>query len=230
MKESEKTIERIAEKSMKIVWVLVVIVAIIALAWFMYEAWFTYRLLGGIGYFIFIFIWIPTLIFVLGSILLLIMNKIPKNFGTQVVVILILITFVFFFPGTLFFAHDNYENMHQQIMAQNRISSEKNQRITSDGRFRYELFLSGTLTDSPRAHVSIRDVATGERVGSVVLDIRMEDIRPHEELILIPKALLIELTPTDIEYVYILTTTTYLKEEIEVFEIDIIAGTSRRIE
>ena len=43
-------------------------------------------------------------------------------------------------------------------------------------------------------------------------------------------AFTVELSPTDEECIYILSTTPHLKEEIEIFEIDVNAQTSRRIE
>jgi len=55
----------------------------------------------------------------------------------------------------------------------------------------------------------------------------MEEIKP--DVVELSSALLIELSPTDVEHIYILTIMPYSKEETEVFEIDMETKTSRRI-
>jgi len=137
-----------------------------------------------------------------------------------------LIIFSFVFSRTLL-SQPGFEKQMRETEESNRHFMEENRKTTIDGKYEYMLYLVGTLTDNPRSHISIRDIANEDR-KNISIDLKMEDIKP--DAVELSSALLIELSPTDQENIYILTTTPYLKDEIETFEIDMEAGTSRRIE
>jgi len=77
--------------------------------------------------------------------------------------------------------------------------------------------------------LSIREIATDDSKG-IEIALRFEGTNEVHLHSASRRALWIELSSTDLDYIWILTTTTYLKEEIEIFEIDMETQTSRRIE
>ena len=210
----------------KVIWIIAVAVAVVAGLWFLYLVQYNRTKIGPAGPYTLYFICIPTLIFAIASIVLLIKGIVPTNTIAQIILVLFLIIFSLVFSGTLL-RQPSFEKQMQETEERNRQFLDENRKTTVDGKYEYMLYLVGTLTDTPRSHISIRDIANEER-KNISIDFKMEDIKP--DAVELSSALLIELSPTDQENIYILTTTPYLKDEIETFEIDMEAGTSRKIE
>ena len=215
-------------KATKIVWIIATIIASSGLLWFAYFALFHYTAIGpGLGA-LFMFIWLPTLSFVIASIAFMANGKVPVRKITQILLIMFLVMFSCVFSRILLRESDVARQRHR-ILEENRRFREENRRTTTDGKFHYMLVLFELLTDNPQAMLSITDTATGNGVG-IRIHFRFDEFRPIYEIIPLSPALLIELTPTDEENIYILTTTPYLKEKTEIFEINVAAGTARRLE
>ena len=206
----------------KAIWITAITVDSVALSWILYLV-ITNRPIGLAA----ILAWIPALLILIILIVLLFLRKVPTNASSQAALALFLIVFTFIFSGALLYSPIATERMVQEVAEKNRQFVEENYRTTVDEKYQYKLFLVGTLTDNPRAHISIRDIAD-ENLIAVDIDLKMKEIRSDDELPM--SSLLIDLSPTDVEYIYILTTTPYLKGEIEVFEVDLLSKTSRRIE
>jgi len=212
-------------KTAKITWILAVVVATIAAIRFLIIVIADRNSYGPTGPFVLYFVAIPTLVFVIISTVLLVKNIVPGNKIVQIFLVIFLVIFTLVFSLTLF-TQPSYERLMREIEEDNRKSMEANTEITADGKYRYRFYLVGRLTSSPKAHISVEDVANGDNF-SITIDLKMEGLKEAETLL---TRLKIELVPTDLSHIYILTTTENLKDEIERFEIDMIAKTSRRIE
>ena len=86
---------------LKMIWITAVIVASVALLWFLFFLIFHRTAIGPAGPFILYFIWIPALLFVTASINLIAKGKMPNNLIAQIIFILFLIIFSIGFSGTL---------------------------------------------------------------------------------------------------------------------------------
>jgi len=215
-------------KVAKIIGIVAVVVSTAALLWFMFWVRTDRARIGPAGPLILYFIWIPTLIFVVTSIILLLKDKSSTNEISQIILIVISVISLAF-SLILFSSVGAEDRQRQRIEERNRQWFEENTRTTADRQYEYRLSLVGVLTDNPHAHVSVHNVAIGERFA-ISIDLQMEEFTEERMTSLPPGRLLMEMTPTDVEHIYIFTTTPYLKEEIEVFEINMETRTSRRIE
>lgn len=103
---------------------------------------------------------------------------------------------------------------------------EQSRQVTADGKYEYFFDLIGRLTDSPHAHIAVRNL-TNNVEKSITIDLNFEGIGAVENLS--PNIRLIEISPTDDEHIYKLTTTSQLKDEIETFELNMETEISKKI-
>jgi len=211
----------------RVIWIAASAVAIVALLWFIIVVVSNGTAIGPAGPFILQFVWFPTLIFATVSIICIVKGRTPAKLHEQIILILFLTIFSIIFSGTLL-REPSFERHMREVEEINRQWMEESSRITVDGRFEYRLNFMGTLTNAPRAWLSMRDIATDDNLR-IYLNLRFEELGAVHQYPAKTRALWIKLSPTDADYIWILTTTPYLKEEIEVFEINMETGTSRRI-
>lgn len=214
------------QKLVKAIWIIAVVIAGLALIWFMFLLIDGRYMIGPAGPFILYFIWFPVLVFVAVSVVLLIKNKIPVHIIYQIILILFLVIFSLVFSVTLL-REPHYEKLLQEIEEKNRQHMEESRQVTIDGKYEYYFYLVGRLTDNPRAHIAIRNLTNNVR-KSITIVLNLEGVGAVEELS--PSTRLIELTPTDEEHIYILTTMPHLKDEIEIFEVNMETEMSQKIE
>lgn len=210
----------------KAIWMIAVLMAGSGVAWFLFLLMNDKTNIGPAGPFILTFIWAPALIFVVVSTVLLIKNKVPAHPFNQTLLLLLLVGFSFIFSLTLL-REPHYERVMQEVEAKNRQFLEDSKQFTSDKKYEYFFHLVGRLTDSPRAHISIRNLSNHTE-KNIKIDLNYEGIGAVEKLP--PSVRMVEVSATDKEHIYKLTTTPQLKDEIEVFEVNMQTGLSRKIE
>jgi hypothetical protein len=193
----------------KIIWIAAITITAVGLFWFAYLLKYKRNEIGPEGVFVLYFIFIPMIIFIIVSIVLLINGIIITK--KRAVIILILITLSLFNSKTLFDAP--YEK--KRIEKENRIFREENIKVTFDNKYEYWIGIYSSNT-----FLYVQNITANDELNSsefdIKIEIRMNEIK-HKSYELPAGKLLIELDSTDEEHIYILTTTPYLKEEIEVF-------------
>lgn len=214
------------QKIVKVIWIIAVVIAGLALIWFMFLLIRDRTDIGPAGPFILYFIWCPVLVFVDVSIVLLIKNKVPVHIISQSILIMFLVIFSLVFSATLL-REPHYEKLMQEIEEKNRQYMEESRQVTADGKYEYFFYLLGRLTDSPHAHIAIRNLNNNVE-KSITIDLNFEGIGAVENLS--PSTRLIKIAPTDEEHIYILTTTPQLKDKIETFEVNMETEISKKIE
>lgn len=214
------------QKVVKAIWIIAVVIAGVALTWFMFLLIDSRYMIGPAGPYILYFIWFPVLVFVAVSVVLLIKNKIPVHIIYQIILTLFLVIFSLVFSVTLL-REPQYEKLVQEIKEKNRQYREESRQVTIDGKYEYFFYLVGRLTDNPRAHIVINNL-TNNVQKSITIGLNFEGVGAVEKLS--PSTRLIELTPTDEGHIYILTTTPHLKDEIEIFEVNMETEMSQKIE
>lgn len=214
------------QKVVKVIWIIAVVIAGLALMWFMFLLIRDRNDIGPAGPFILYFIWCPVLVFVAVSIVLLIKNKVPVYIISQSILIMFLVIFSLIFSATLL-REPHYEKLMQEIEEENRQYMEESRQITADGKYEYFFYLIGRLTDNPRSHIAIRNL-TNNVEKSITIDLNFEGVRAVENLP--PNIRLIEIYPTDDEHIYKLTTTSQLKDEIETFKVNMETAIVKKID
>lgn len=214
------------QKVVKVIWIIAVAIAGLALMWFMFLLIRDRNDIGPAGPFILYFIWFPVLIFFAVSIFLLIKNKVPVHITSQSILIMFLVIFSLVFSATLL-GEPHYEKLMREIDEKNLQYMEQSRQVTVDGKYEYFFYLIGRLTDNPRSHIAIRNL-TNNVEKSITIDLNFEGVRAVENLP--PNIRLIEISPTDDEYIYKLTTTSQLKDEIGNFELNMETAISKKID
>ena len=109
-------------------------------------------------------------------------------------------------------------------------------QLTSDGQYEYQLRLVNIFEKNSHALLRVKEISTGKET-TISVDIRTNEISalrtpPTDPNTAPPVATWIwsKMNPSDGDNYYILTTTERLKDNIEVFEIDMETKTSRRLE
>jgi len=214
------------QKIVKIIWIIAVVIAALALMWFMFLLIRDRNDIGPAGPFILYFIWCPVLVFFAVSIVLLIKNKVPVHITSQSILIMFLVIFSLVFSATLL-GEPHHEKLMREIDEQNRQYMEQSRQVTADGKYEYFFDLIGRLTDNPRSHIAIRNL-TNNVEKSITIDLNFEGVRAVENLP--PNIRLIEISPTDDEHIYKLTTTSQLKDEIETFKVNMETAIAKKID
>lgn len=213
------------QKIVKLIWIIAVVIAGLALMWFMSLVIDDRNMIGPAGPFILYFIWFPLLAFFIVSLVLLIKNKVPVGIISQIILVLFLVIVSFVFSATLL-REPHYEKLMQEIEEKNQQYLEQMRQVTIDGKYEYSFYLVGRLTDSPHAHIAVRNLTNNDE-KSITIDLNFEGIGAVEHLS--PSVRLIKLAPTDKEDIYTLTTTPQLKDEIETFKVNMETEMSKKI-
>lgn len=124
------------QKVVKIIWIITVVIAGLALIWFMFLLIDDRNMIGPAGPFILYFIWFPVLVFVAVSVVLLIKNKVPVHIIYQIILILFLVIFSLVFSVTLL-REPHYEKLLQEIEEKNRQHREQSRQVTVDGKYEF---------------------------------------------------------------------------------------------
>jgi len=137
------------------------------------------------------------------------------------IVLTVLITFITIFTAPL--------PIDKEGWLTERVWTQAFVQTTQDGKFDYSLEIVNAFQKKSNARLFIRDVASGEETR---IPLRMKDEKisirgggAGEEF---AWSHLISVEAP--QSIYVLTTTEYLKKEIEIFEIDMETKTSRRLE
>jgi len=214
--------------AVKVIWYIALAIASVAVLWFGWLVIFRHTWIGPAGPYLLLFIWLPTLAFVVISMIFVRDRSVVSSIDVSIFFILFF-SFLSFPASSILLNEPSFARQQREIRergSDGAFREEGGYRITPDEKFGYRLTIRGIYTDSPMAWLHINDIAE-RHSWSMRIDFDMEDVNFDE---LSPEEILIILTPTDIEDVYILTTTPYFKEEIEVFEVDVRRERSRRLE
>ena len=205
-------------------WKIAIIVAIVALLWFLLGATGFFMGLWGIhSPFIFALIWTPVLILVIISIFKL--KKVNESSGVDMITTMLILSVVLFLTA----------NPVRLLIVEN-VTKDWTQ-ITADGRFEYRLEVINVFQRNSRARLHVVDVNTREEI-IIRTDIRTRGITsmsgestmsPHPGLSPPEHMVMSTLTPTEKENIYILTTTDRGGMEAVTLEIDVVEKTARRI-
>ena len=212
----------------KTVWIIANAVLFLAVIWFLLAATaFFNRGIDLVETVIFIFVWSPALVITVISWRCLKKGWLPKELNSQVLLLAMIITLTIVFSPILFNRGTPYGWLIPHV-------TRDWEQITSDGKFEYRMELVNLFQRNSRARLHFKNLATGEEI-TIPLDIQTRNI--HSISISMPSQdeetrrwlLLSKMSSTDRQNIYILTTTARMRTGIEVFEINIETGTSRRI-
>ena len=182
----------------RIIWLLAIAVAIVTLIWTTYLSTFGSIDLGIRGIVLLLFTWIPKLAFIIISLLFVRGKDILSGINLSMFAILFL-SILSLTVSVILLREPILVRQQQEIRTRDReaaaggVFREEPRRITSDGRFRYQLSIVGIYTESPRVRFNIFDAYRGTR-WSIPVDF---DIEGADFSQLLPDAILIMLEPTD---------------------------------
>jgi len=210
--------------SIKIVWIVSITVLSTALVWFLLGATaFFNRGIDLVETAVFVFVWIPALVFVMISIKLLRKGWMPSNIIFQILLLLIIVIIMIIFSETLF----SRASAHGWLIP--RVERDGLQ-TTSDEKFEYRIELVNRWQRNNRVRLYIRNISTGEE-KTIYLGISTDDMRGFPGENRRTPAPVSELMLTEIKHIYTLTIFgAFTRDLIASFEIDIEARTARRIE
>ena len=210
--------------NIKIIWIIAIFIVISSLICFLIGSTaFFNRGIDLIATVIYIYVWFPAFVLSAISIIFLIKKKIPATKRGQILVVILIIFLSAAFSTTLF-RYSNIEGIFKDKVISNW-SNRDNMQITSDGKYIYQLELINLFQRNSRVRLYIKNILSDEKM-LISLDMSTNTIygvTPD----LFPW---VEMFPSENSAYYILNTTRSLKEEIEIYEININAKTSRRIE
>jgi hypothetical protein len=204
----------------KSLWVVVTIFSAVSLVWFLLGSTSNFhRALDIVGTYLLIQAWIPALAIMILSIVLLIKGWTPSS----------RVTYIGFFSGLillLFLSVSLIQNVSAQGWLNEKNTSDS-LKITSDGKYEYRINLINLFQKNSHARLYLKVVSTGEELR-IPIDIQTDKIvglgvKKVNNWVM--------LEPLDVSSSrYILYTTKELGITEERFEIDIIEGTSKKLE
>jgi hypothetical protein len=205
---------------LKTIWVLAIIVNAMSLLWFLIGATANFqRSLDLVGVLTLLFLWVPSLILVVLSAILLKKRWVPLDslgYAALCFVILILLSF----------AVPLFEGVKTQGWLNNNIERDPI-KLTSDGKYEYRIELINIDQKNSRERLYVRNLSTG--VGMYIsVDIIADDLEGISEGADENWAWAI-MIPTDVRDQYELSTTEDLRMPKKKFLIDIGASTSKRL-
>lgn len=151
------------------------------------------------------------------------MQKAVKAIGIMAVVIVVIIAGLALMWFMFLSINDK---IMKEVEEKNRQETEQSRQVTVDGKYEYFFYLVGRLTDSPRAHIAVRDLNNNDE-KFIIIGLNFEGIGAVEKLS--SSIRLVEISPTDKEHIYRLTTTPQLKDEIETFEVNMETETAKKM-
>ena len=222
------------KRYIKIIWILDICMVFLSLIWYLFGSTALFnKEIDVIGTTVYIIFWFPALFFniisVLVLIILLIKDMIPRNIMIQIGMVFI-ITMI-----SLFFSKNLIESTNTSGWLTDKVYNDYTQ-LTSDGRYEYKLQLINIFQKNSSAQLYVKDISTDQE-NIFQLDIqtsRIENVNDayenEDDPEMILELRLSELIPSDVQNVYILTTTKELKNKIYRFEIDMGTETVKRVE
>lgn len=205
---------------LKILWIVVTIFSAVSLVWFLLGSTSNFhRVLDIVGTYLLIQAWIPALAIMILSIVLLIIGWTPSS----------RVTYIGFFSGfilLLFLSVSLIQNVSAQGWLNEKITSDS-LKISSDGKYEYRINLINLFQKNSHARLYLKVVSTGEELR-IPIDIQTDKIvglgvKKVNNWVM--------LEPLDVSSSrYILYTTKELGITEQRFELDIIEGTSKKLE
>ncbi|MDR2547732.1 MAG: hypothetical protein LBC96_09570 [Lachnospiraceae bacterium] len=208
----------------KIIWIIAIVVALGTLSYFLIAstAFFSRSTGTEWGYY-FLVIGSSATILIIISIVCLTVGWMPQKFFSQIVLLvsIIFITFMTIYIAPL--------PIDPEGWLTDRVSTLGFMQTTDDGKYEYNLEIINAYQRNSHARLHVRDTATDEEVR-IPLNMRNERITiylavTHDNSLVWAYLTLSE----NSSKTYILTTTKYLNNNIEVFEIDMETKTSHRL-
>jgi hypothetical protein len=202
------------------IWIFATIVNAVSIIWFLLGSTANFqRSLDWVGFLTLLFIWIPSLLLVLFSSMILLKKWVPasnnKYSGLSLLIFLLLSLSAPLFEGVTIRGW-LYDNVHSDPM-----------KLTSDGKYEYQTQLINTNQKNRSERLYVRNVSTGEEMY-ITVDINTDELvglsfggKNWAWAIL---------EPTGVPNQYVLSTTEMLDMPKKKFLIDISAGVSRRLE
>jgi hypothetical protein len=198
---------------------LALIYGIASLVWFALGATAAFqRSLDIIGTTLLMLFAIPLLLMILMFVRGWAIKWTPKNVPERIGLVLVIIVMLGF--STTLFQHVGTRGWITEMVDTDALKK------TEDRKYEYRIELVNLFQRNSKARLYLRDTETGEE-KRIPVDIRTREIRAlsigedtHWGM----------LEPADAENRYILTTTSDLRIHRETFEIDVEAGTARRLE
>jgi hypothetical protein len=214
---------------LKVLWIIATALNFILLAYFWIGATAFFNRAPGAswGYYL-VFIGFPVMFLILVSILCLIFGWIPRETSIQIVLAVVIISVTLF---NIYVAPLPIEPYTIRVDAlRHSPSSEIIVQTTEDGKYEYFLEVINSSQRNSSARLFVRNVVTGEEVR-IPLNMRNERITfslgaTPNEADAWSHLVLSETSST----IYILTTTWFLNDIIESFEINMETKTSQRLE
>ena len=215
------------KKTIKCIWLISSIAVLLSLVWYLLCATACFqRRIDLITTVILMMVWMPALGFVIASFLGVKRGWIPRSAFLKVLLLVAVVALSVFF--TSFFIRNS--NVNGWLI---EYVEEDYSQTTSDGKYEYRLELVNLFQRNSYARLYAKNLATGEEI-TIPLNIKTPNIivimkgkgsvYPEPET---PSVWSV-LTPTDTEFVYVLTTTEMLdRDEIFVFEIDFKSKTAK---
>ncbi|HHY14241.1 MAG TPA: hypothetical protein GX526_06355 [Thermoanaerobacterales bacterium] len=217
---------------LKTIWKLAIILTSTALIWFLLgsTAFFQRFYFDLVEFAYFISVWVPTLVLMITFIFLIKKGWIPRNLILQVVITIIILIVSISVSTALF----KNTTLYGWIIKQTRIDYVQ---VTDDGKYEYQLALTNLFQRNSYARLLVTDVSTDDEM-IIPIKIRTKEISgitvpsktvPKREEPPLPSFVWCTLNATDKEAIYMFTTTKYLKESIEMFEINMDKKKAKRI-
>ena len=219
--------------ALKVIWVLAIAVNSIALLVFYLGATaFRSRAPGtDWGFYLFV-VGSFMVILIIISIVCLIFGWLPRGEISQAVMIgvIIFITCLNIFLAPLPFEEDGWTTERVHTLMRSGGDGEILVHTTEDGKYEYFLELVNPSQRNSRARLFVRDMATSEEIR-IPLDFKNERLRARLASTLNEENAWAYLVPSETSpFIYVLTTTWFLNDYIESFEICMETKTSRRLE
>jgi hypothetical protein len=202
----------------KIVWILATILCAISVIWYLLGSTANFqRSIDLVTTFIFIYLWIPSLILVVISTTLLLRGWNPSSIKSYVI-LWIIILIVIQFSLTL------YKGVNTTGWLNDHIRSDP-LKITSDGKYEYRIELINLFQKNSRERLYVRNVSTGEEIY-ITVEINTDEVHGIREINGDDWAWGV-MNPTDVPDHYELNTTKTLPVPQKRFLIDLEASASR---
>ncbi|MDR2572083.1 MAG: hypothetical protein LBD23_17535 [Oscillospiraceae bacterium] len=115
----------------KVIWIIAVLTALAGVFWFLYLLLFERNKIGPAGPVILGIVWIPTIVFIIISIIFIIKNKIPISINKQIILIIFLLIFSFIFSVTLL-REPSAVKERQKVEERNRQWREENTEMSME--------------------------------------------------------------------------------------------------
>lgn len=216
----------------KIIWILAIVFNFALQTYFLIGATAFFNRATGLEWGIYLrTIWIVMMILIIVSIICLILGRIPLDISSQVklIVLIVIITILSIIIAPTPIQKEGWLDDRVSVLHYTP-SSEILVQTTEDGKYEYFLEVINSFQRNSRAQLFVRNVATGEETR-IHLDMKNPRIStrlggtPNRE-----RAWSHLVISDTFPLIYILTTTWYLNDMIESFEICMETKTSRRID